>query len=116
MGLVGDVEAEGASREGRAASGGDEEDEAVARSYHDTVLSGKLWQSECWATERESASSRMINAQRPGDRLQRSSGRINQTCSSPPVENPACAAFEEYGKVLETVPLDFTEDGVTWVA
>ena len=45
MGLVGDVEAEGASREGRAASGGDEEDEAVARSYHDTVLSGKLQQA-----------------------------------------------------------------------
>ena len=34
----------------------------------------------------------------------------------PPVENPACAAFEEYEDVPETVPLDFTEDDVTCVA
>ena len=34
----------------------------------------------------------------------------------PPVENPACAAFEYNGEVPKTVPLDFTEDGVTWVA
>ena len=27
-----------------------------------------------------------------------------------------CAAFEEYGEVPETVPLDFTEYEVTWVA
>ena len=33
-----------------------------------------------------------------------------------PVENPACAAFEEYDNVPETVPFDFTEDDVTWVA
>ena len=34
----------------------------------------------------------------------------------PPMENPACAAFEEYEEVPKTVPLDFTEDDVTWVA
>ena len=34
----------------------------------------------------------------------------------PPAKNPACAAFEEYGELPETVPLDFTEDDVTWVA
>ena len=34
----------------------------------------------------------------------------------PPVENPACAAFEEYEEVPKTVPLDFTEDDVTLVA
>ena len=34
----------------------------------------------------------------------------------PPVENPVCAAFEVYEDVSETVPLDFTEDDVTWVA
>ena len=34
----------------------------------------------------------------------------------PPVENPACAAFKEYEQVPEMVPLDFTEDGMTWVA
>ena len=31
------------------------------------------------------------------------------------MENPTCAAFEEYEEVPETVPLDFTEDDVTWV-
>ena len=45
-----------------------------------------------------------------------SSGRSIRTCVSPPVKNPACAAFEEYGEVPETVLLDFTEDDVTWVA
>ena len=34
----------------------------------------------------------------------------------PPVENPACAAFKEYEDVPETVPLNFTEDDVMWVA
>ena len=34
----------------------------------------------------------------------------------PPVKNPACAAFEEYEDIPQTVPLDFTEDDVTWVA
>ena len=41
-GLVGETEAEGATRKGRDASDGKEEDEAICRSYHDTVLSGKL--------------------------------------------------------------------------
>ena len=64
----------------------------------------------------EIISSWITNARKTGDRLQRSSGRSIQTCVSPPVENPACAAFEEYEDVPETVPLDFTEDDVTWVA
>ena len=34
----------------------------------------------------------------------------------PPVENPTCSAFEEYKEVTETVPIDFMEDDVTWVA
>ena len=36
--------------------------------------------------------------------------------SIPPMENPACADFEEYEGVHETVPLGFTEDDITWVA
>ena len=51
-GLVGDANAEGAAREGRVASGGEEEEEAVERSYHDTVLSGKLRQAVRQATYR----------------------------------------------------------------
>ena len=35
---------------------------------------------------------------------------------APPLENPTCVAFEEYGEVSKTVPLDFTEDDATWVA
>ena len=34
----------------------------------------------------------------------------------PPVENLTCASFEEYEDMPKTVPLDFTEDDVTWVA
>ena len=41
-GLVGDAEAEGAAHEGRAAFSSKEEDEAVARIFYETVLSGKL--------------------------------------------------------------------------
>ena len=48
--------------------------------------------------------------------MQRSSGRSTRTCVLPSVENPACAAFEEYEDVPELVPLDFMEDDVTWVA
>ena len=33
-----------------------------------------------------------------------------------PVENPVCAAFEEYEDVPQMVPLDFMEDDVMWVA
>ena len=32
------------------------------------------------------------------------------------MENPTCAAFEEYGEVPESVPFDFTEDDVMRVA
>ena len=32
------------------------------------------------------------------------------------MENPTCAAFEKYGEVPKTVPLNFTEDDVTLVA
>ena len=33
-----------------------------------------------------------------------------------PRGNPTCAAFEEYEEVPKKVPLNFTEDDVTWVA
>ena len=52
-GLVGGSKAEGAARKVRAASGREEEDKAMARSYHDTVLSGKLRQAFRWVIYRE---------------------------------------------------------------
>ena len=41
-GLVINPKAEGAAREGRSAFSGEEEDDAVARSFHESVISGKL--------------------------------------------------------------------------
>ena len=41
-GLAEDDKAEGANQEGRAASGREKEEEAMARSYHNMVLSGNL--------------------------------------------------------------------------
>ena len=32
------------------------------------------------------------------------------------MENPTCAALKEYEEVPETVPIDFSEGNVTWVA
>ena len=52
-GLMGDAKAEGAAREGRSAFSGEEEDNAVARSFHEIVLSGKLLQAVRRATNRE---------------------------------------------------------------
>ena len=63
----------------------------------------------------EDVSSQMTNALRPGDQLQRFSGRSTRTRETP-MENITCTAFKKYEGVPETVLLDFTEDDVTWVA
>ena len=52
-GLVGGAEAEGAAQEVKAASFGEEEEDAVAWSFHETVLLGKLRQAVRWETDRE---------------------------------------------------------------
>ena len=84
-GLVGDAEAKGADRKGRAAFSSKEEDDAVARSFHGTVLLEKLRQAIRRATDREGGgvSSSMTNALKPGDWVQRSSGRSTPTCVTP---------------------------------
>ena len=115
---MGEAEVEGADREGRSAFSGEEEDGAVARSFHETVLSGKLRQSVRRPTDREGGGCLLPEDQctktgRPvADVLQEKHPDMHV----PPVENPACADFEEYEVVPETVPFDFTEDDVTWVA
>ena len=116
-GLVGDAEAEGAARDGRAASGGEEEDEAVVRSYHDTVLSGKIRQAVCRAINREGKGGLL-----PDDQCTKTGRPVAEVLREnhpdmhvPHVENPTCAAFKKYEDVPKTVPLDFTEDDVTWV-
>ena len=51
--MVGDNDAEGSDREVRAASGGEEENDVVARSYHDTLLFVKLRQAVRQTTNKE---------------------------------------------------------------
>ena len=60
-GLVGDAKAEGATREGRATSDGEEEDEVVSRSYNNTVLSCKLQKPIRKATNREGEGCNLLN-------------------------------------------------------
>ena len=117
-GLVGDAKAEGASREGRAASGGEEEEEVVARSYDNTVLWGKLWQAVRRATDKERGGCLLLDDQctKTGRLVVEVLHEKHLDMRVPPVENPTCIAFKKYGAVTETVPLDFTEDDVTWVA
>ena len=55
--------AEGDAREGRSSSGGNEEDEAVARSYHNTVFSGKLHQDVHQAPDREGGGCLLLDEQ-----------------------------------------------------
>ena len=111
-GLVGDTEAGGGAREVRAASGGEEKDEAMERSYHVTVLSGNLIQAVRQETNREGGRCLLPDDQctkigRPVAEILREKHMDMRV--SPPVENPRCAAFEEYEGMLETVPFDFTE-------
>ena len=117
-GLVGDAGAEGATKDDRSTSGGEEEEEAVSQRYHDTVLPGKISQAFIWATDMEGGGCLLL------DNKCTKTGRLvadvlkekHPDMTVPPVENPTCAAFGVNEDVPETVPLDFTEDDVTWVA
>ena len=62
-GLVVDSKAEEAAREGRATSGGKEDDDAVVRSYHDKVLPSKLRQAACRETNREGGGCLLLDDQ-----------------------------------------------------
>ena len=106
-GLIGDSEVEGAVREGRAASGGEEEDEAVAQSYHNMVLSGILSQAVYSETVREGGggvSSQITNAKILGNRLQRFSGRSNCTCESTPWNIPRAQPSRSMGRYQKQHP------------
>ena len=56
-------EAEGDAREVREASGGEEEEENISRSYHFTLLFGKLIQAVCQATVREGGGCLLLDDQ-----------------------------------------------------
>ena len=100
-GLMGDVEAEGAAREGRSSNGVEEENKAVLRSYHSTVLLGKLRQSVQRATDREEGGCILLDDQctKIGRPVVEVLLENHPDMRVPPVENPTCAAFKEYGKV-----------------
>ena len=117
-GLVGDAKAEGAARKGRAAFSGEEEEDAMARIFHEAVLSGKLRQAIRQATGREGGGCLLPDDQctKTGRLLEEVLQEKHPDMCVSPVENPACAAFKKYGDVPERVPLNFTEDDVTWVA
>ena len=90
---------EGAARNGRASFSGKEEDDAVNRSFHGTLLSGKLCQAVHQETNREWGGCLL-----PGDKCTKTEQLIADVLREnhlymrvPPVENPACAVFEEYG-------------------
>ena len=89
----------------------------MARSYHNIVLPGKLWQAVRRATDREGEGCLLPDNQctKTGRPVAEVLWEKHPDMRVPPVENPVCAAFEEYEEVPETVLLDFTEDDVTWV-
>ena len=55
------------------------------------------------------------SARTPDNQLQTPSRINTMTFLYPPWKIP-CVQLEEYEEVLETAPLDFLEDDVTWVA
>ena len=71
----------------------------------------------CRATERERVGCLLPNDQytKTGQPVAEVLWEKHPDTRVSPMENPTCAAFEEYGEMPETVPLDFTEEEVTWV-
>ena len=90
----------------------------MARSFHETVLSGKLCQAVRWATNREDGGCLLL-----GDKCTKTGRPVadvlrkkHPDMRAPSMDNPTCAAFEVYQDIPKPVPLNFTEDDVTWVA
>ena len=87
----------------------------MAWGLHKTVLSGKLRQAVRRATDREGGGCLL-----PEDQCTKTGRPVAEVLREkhpdmrvPPVEKPTCVAFEKYGDVPETIPLDFTEDDIT---
>ena len=90
----------------------------MARSYHNTVLSGKLRQAVRKATNRKGGGCLLLDDQctKTGRPVAEVLREKHPDMRVPPVEDPTCAAFKKYGEVPEMLPLNFTEDDATWVA
>ena len=102
------------------ANGEEEYEKALSHKFHSIVLSGKLPQAVCWATDREGG----VGGVPPsGLHLHQYRATVSGShlgegprYTSPPCENTICAAFEEYNDVPEVVPIDFMKNEVTWAA
>ena len=90
----------------------------MSRRYHEMVLSGRLRQAVHRATNREGEGCILLDNQctKKGRLVVEVLLEKHPDMRVPPVENPTCSAFEKYGEVPKLVPLDFTEDDITWVA
>ena len=73
----------------------------MVRRYHDTVVSGKLWQAINQATNREGGGCLL-----PDDQCTKTVQLVAEVLREkhpdmrvPPVEHPACAAFDQYVEV-----------------
>ena len=89
----------------------------MARSYHSTVLSGKLWQAVRQATNREGGGCLL-----PDDQFTKTGQPVAEFLQEkhpympvPPMDNLMCAVFEKYEELSELVSIDLPEDDVTWV-
>ena len=71
----------------------------MERSYHDTVLSGKLRKAVYWAINRKGGGYLLSDDQctKTGRPVADVLREKHPDMCVPPVENPACAAFEKYG-------------------
>ena len=81
-------------------------------------MSDNLWQAVRHATDREGGGCLLLDDQCTKTKRPVAEVLLEKHPDKcvPQVESHACAAFKEYGEVPETVPLNFTEDDVTWVA
>ena len=100
-GLVRYSEVEGSSREGGDVIRGEEEDEAVARIYHDTVLSGNLRKAICQSTNMEGGGCLLPDDHCTNTRRTVSEFLLEKHLDMQvrPVENPTFTSFEEYREV-----------------
>ena len=114
-GLVGDTVAEGHAAGGR---GGAPKESSPGRAYNGKVLAGKLRSAVRGATDRGGGGVLF-----PDDVDTKTGRPVMEVLEGkhphlrvPDLSDPECSAFEEYPELPEAIPMDFSEDDVTWVA
>ena len=114
LGLMGDVETEGAAQEGRATRGGDEE----ATPWKENSVESCCWGN--FAMRYFGKPTGVGGCLLPGYLCTKSSLPVAYVVQENQpklrvnsMENPTCANFKEYMDVPKTSPLEFTEDDLT---